>query len=78
MVVGEERRGFQADVPDLTRHIYRWAPTRKGASLNNHTLDERIDMHAHMEALRFYYDLIRNFDASAVASTENQSSISDL
>ena len=35
-------------------------------------------MHAHMEALRFYYDLIRNFDASSVASTAKQNSIGDL
>ena len=70
---------------DLTQHIYRWTPTRQGASLNGHTLDERIDMYAHMEALRFYYDLIRNFDTSDVAPVEEEqtqdqdsSDISDL
>lgn len=29
-----------------------------------HTIDERIDMYAHLEVVRFYYNLIRNFDAS--------------
>lgn len=35
-------------------------------------------MHAHMEALRFYYNLIRNFDASDVAAVEGQNRIGDL
>ncbi|KAK8078857.1 Peptidase family M20/M25/M40 [Apiospora phragmitis] len=48
----------------LSKHVYRWTPTRKGGTQNAHTVDEAIDMQAHMEALRFYYDLIRNFDAA--------------
>lgn len=28
-----------------------------------HTIDERILMEGHMEGVRFYYDLIRNFNA---------------
>ncbi|RYP43788.1 hypothetical protein DL768_009684 [Monosporascus sp. mg162] len=63
---------------NLTRHIYRWTPTRKGASLNAHTVDERLDMHAHMEALRFYYDLIRNFDASDIAPVEEEDGMGQL
>jgi Gly-Xaa carboxypeptidase len=51
-------------VADLTKNVYRWTPTRKGGTQNAHTVDEAIDMHAHMEALKFYYDLIRNFDQS--------------
>ncbi|KAI0125569.1 peptidase family M20/M25/M40 [Xylariales sp. AK1849] len=48
----------------LTKNVYRWTPTRKGGNQNAHTVDEAIDMHAHMEAVKFYYDLVRNFDAS--------------
>ncbi|KAH6648346.1 hypothetical protein BKA67DRAFT_574554 [Truncatella angustata] len=49
---------------NLTKNVYRWSPTRKGGTQNAHTVDEGIDMHAHIEALKFYYDLIRNFDRS--------------
>ncbi|KAI1151609.1 peptidase family M20/M25/M40 [Nemania diffusa] len=55
---------------NLTPNIYRWTPSRPGQTLNIHTVDERVDMENHMEILSFYYDLIRNFDASKVASTE--------
>lgn len=48
----------------LTPNIYRWTPTRQGAAVNVHTIDERINMNAHMEAVQLYYDLVRNFDAS--------------
>ena len=41
-------------------------PIRDGWSRNIHTINERINMHGHMEALKFYYDLIRNFDQSDV------------
>jgi len=50
----------------LTRNIYRWSPTRERGSENIHTINERVNMHGHMEAVKFYYDLIRNFDASDV------------
>ncbi|KAJ8127063.1 hypothetical protein O1611_g6574 [Lasiodiplodia mahajangana] len=53
---------------NLTPNIYRWIPIRKGLALNAHTVDERVDMVNHMEILSFYYDLIRNFDASKAAS----------
>jgi Gly-Xaa carboxypeptidase len=49
---------------DLSKNIYRFAPVRQGAAINIHTVDERIDMFAHMEVVQFYYDLVRNFDAS--------------
>ncbi|GAP92544.1 putative peptidase family M20 M25 M40 [Rosellinia necatrix] len=55
---------------NLTPNIYRWAPVRQGHALNAHTVDERIDMESHLEVVRFYYDLIRNFDASQAASTD--------
>ncbi|KAF4777684.1 peptidase family M20/M25/M40 [Colletotrichum scovillei] len=48
----------------LTRNVYRFVPIRNGYTINAHTIDERIKFEAHMEILRFYYDLIRNFDAS--------------
>jgi len=50
----------------LTRHVYRWSPTRERGNDNIHTINERMNMHAHMEAVQFYYNLIRNFDASDV------------
>ncbi|KAK1967823.1 peptidase family M20/M25/M40 [Colletotrichum sublineola] len=50
----------------LTRNIYRFVPIRNGATLNAHTIDERIKISAHMEILSFYYDLIRNFDAADI------------
>ncbi|RYO91641.1 hypothetical protein DL766_003180 [Monosporascus sp. MC13-8B] len=79
----ESHPGWRADNGEhrhaaLSQHIYRWTPTRKGASINAHTADERIDMHAHMEALRFYYDLIRNFDASDIASVEEEDRMGEL
>ncbi|KAI1855508.1 hypothetical protein JX266_000373 [Neoarthrinium moseri] len=49
---------------NLTKNVYRWVPTRKGGTQNAHTVNEAIDMHAHIEAVKFYYDLVRNFDAS--------------
>ncbi|OHF03549.1 peptidase family M20/M25/M40 [Colletotrichum orchidophilum] len=48
----------------LTRNVYRFVPIRNGYTINAHTIDERIKFSAHMEILRFYYDLIRNFDAA--------------
>ncbi|OTB02526.1 hypothetical protein M426DRAFT_322621 [Hypoxylon sp. CI-4A] len=63
---------------NLTRHIYRWTPTRQGHTFDAHTVDERIDMQAHLEAVRFYYDLIRNFDASPVAAFEESQEVGEL
>ncbi|KAK2021752.1 peptidase family M20/M25/M40 [Colletotrichum zoysiae] len=51
---------------NLTRHVYRFVPIRNGATINAHTIDERIKISAHMEILSFYYDLIRNFDAADI------------
>ncbi|KAH9904164.1 carboxypeptidase S [Xylariomycetidae sp. FL2044] len=53
---------------NLTKHVYRWSPVRQGGSVNAHTVDERVDMYVHLELVRFYYDLIRNFDVSDVAA----------
>ncbi|KAK1725014.1 peptidase family M20/M25/M40 [Colletotrichum acutatum] len=50
----------------LTGNVYRFVPIRNGYTINAHTIDERINFDAHMEILRFYYDLIRNFDAAEV------------
>ncbi|KAI2616490.1 carboxypeptidase S [Hypoxylon sp. NC1633] len=63
---------------NLTSHIYRWTPTRQGHNANAHTVDERVDMYSHMDAVRFYYDLIRNFDATPVATFEEQRDIGEL
>ncbi|KAI1816952.1 peptidase family M20/M25/M40 [Poronia punctata] len=53
---------------NLTPNIYRWVPMRQGHSLGAHTVDERIDIENHLEVVRFYYDLIRNFDSSEAGS----------
>ncbi|KAI0429403.1 peptidase family M20/M25/M40 [Xylaria sp. FL1042] len=63
---------------NLTPNIYRWVPMRKGHSLNAHTVDERIDMESHLEIVSFYYDLIRNFDASKAASIEETAEVGEL
>ncbi|PYI14882.1 vacuolar carboxypeptidase Cps1 [Aspergillus japonicus CBS 114.51] len=47
----------------LTRNIYRWSPSRAGRAVNIHTVDERVGIDAHLEAIMLYYDLIRSFDA---------------
>lgn len=40
---------------NLTRNIYRLTPSRDGTRLNAHAIDERMDMIAHLEGMRFYY-----------------------
>jgi Gly-Xaa carboxypeptidase len=40
---------------NLTQNIYRWSPTREGGSANIHTVDERLDVDVHLEALALYY-----------------------
>ncbi|KAI1416997.1 carboxypeptidase S [Hypoxylon sp. FL1857] len=46
----------------LTENIYRFTPSRNGTRMNQHGIDERMEMTAHLEGIRLYYDLIRNFD----------------
>ncbi|KAF2085188.1 carboxypeptidase S [Saccharata proteae CBS 121410] len=53
---------------NLTQNIYRFSPSRTGTRFNAHTVDEKVDMLAHAEGMRFYYDLIRNFDDAAVGA----------
>ncbi|KAE8374434.1 hypothetical protein BDV26DRAFT_43977 [Aspergillus bertholletiae] len=48
---------------NLSKNIYRWSPSRAGGSLNIHTVDERLAIDVHLEAMALYYDLIRAFDA---------------
>lgn len=47
---------------NLTKNIYRFSPRREGTSAGVHTIDEHVDMEAHLEGMRFYYEVIRNFD----------------
>lgn len=47
---------------NLSKNIYRFSPRREGTTEGVHAIDERVDMGAHMEAIRLYYELIRNFD----------------
>ncbi|KHN98941.1 Peptidase M20, carboxypeptidase S [Metarhizium album ARSEF 1941] len=49
---------------DLTPHVYRWSPVTADSMHGLHTVDERIRMDTHMDMVKFYYDLVRNFDAS--------------
>ncbi|KAF5025629.1 hypothetical protein F66182_2235 [Fusarium sp. NRRL 66182] len=49
---------------NLSPHIYRWTPSRQRGSENIHTVDERIRIDSHLDIVKFYYDLIRNFDAA--------------
>ncbi|KAJ5396918.1 hypothetical protein N7509_005031 [Penicillium cosmopolitanum] len=46
----------------LSENIYRWSPSRVGGTFNIHTVDERIHLDVHLEAMMLYYDLIRSFD----------------
>ncbi|KAJ5220118.1 Peptidase M20 [Penicillium chermesinum] len=46
----------------LTENIYRWSPSREGTALNIHTVDERVQLDAHLEGIMLYYDLVRAFD----------------
>ncbi|KAK4089435.1 hypothetical protein Purlil1_6424 [Purpureocillium lilacinum] len=48
---------------NLTKNIYRWTPIRLGEFEGLHTVDERIKMTGHIEMVKFYYNLIRNFQA---------------
>ncbi|KAI1326304.1 peptidase family M20/M25/M40 [Xylariaceae sp. FL0255] len=63
---------------NLSKNIYRWTPNRQGRSWNAHTVDERVDMRAHIEIVSFYYDLIRNFDASTAATVDGEEWIGEL
>ncbi|KAF9889799.1 hypothetical protein FE257_006889 [Aspergillus nanangensis] len=47
---------------NLSENIYRWSPSRVGGALNIHTVDERLAIDVHLEAMMLYYDLIRAFD----------------
>ena len=40
---------------NLTRNIFRFSPAREGTRKGIHTVDERVDMIAHVEGMRLYY-----------------------
>ncbi|KXN83455.1 hypothetical protein AN958_01435 [Leucoagaricus sp. SymC.cos] len=42
---------------NLTRNIYRWSPSHVGTRLNVHTVDEKIKIDTHIDAIRFYTGL---------------------
>ncbi|KAL4865726.1 hypothetical protein BDV12DRAFT_210956 [Aspergillus spectabilis] len=50
----------------LSPNVYRWTPAVGRGLENIHTVDERVNIHDHLQAVRFYYDFIRNFDAADV------------
>lgn len=39
----------------LTENIYRFTPAREGTRLDQHAVDERMGMTAHLEGMRLYY-----------------------
>lgn len=47
---------------NVSRNIYRFSPAREGTRQGIHTIDEHMDINAHVEGMRVYYDLMRNFD----------------
>ncbi|KAM0207231.1 hypothetical protein ACHAQI_007718 [Fusarium lateritium] len=51
---------------NLSPNIYRWTPSRQRGSENIHTVDERIRIDSHIDIVKFYYDLIRNFDVADI------------
>ncbi|KEQ71631.1 vacuolar carboxypeptidase Cps1 [Aureobasidium namibiae CBS 147.97] len=46
----------------LTRNVYRFSPVSEETAKGAHTVDERIDVQAHLGGIKFYYELIRNMD----------------
>ncbi|KAL4881630.1 hypothetical protein BJY04DRAFT_227717 [Aspergillus karnatakaensis] len=50
----------------LTPNVYRFTPAVNRGLGNIHTVDERVNIHDHLQAVRFYYDLIRNLDVADV------------
>jgi Gly-Xaa carboxypeptidase len=48
----------------LTPNIYRFSPMREAGRANAHTVDERVGMKEHIEAVKFYAQLILNGDKS--------------
>ncbi|RDW86227.1 Gly-Xaa carboxypeptidase [Aspergillus mulundensis] len=64
---------------NLSKNIYRWSPAREGRALNIHTVDERVGIDAHLEAMMLYYDLIRAFDSwDAPEQQTGDESLGDL
>lgn len=51
---------------DMTKNIYRFSPVREGTRFGTHVIDERIDMTAHLEGMRFYYGEFWTFRSSRV------------
>ncbi|KAG5359600.1 Carboxypeptidase S [Yarrowia sp. C11] len=45
---------------DLCDAIYRFNPVRETAAFGVHTVDERIEYQAHLEAIAYFYELVRN------------------
>lgn len=52
---------------NLSRNIYRWSPSRAGGALNIHTVDERVAVDVHLEAMALYYGMFFFFSFSALS-----------
>ncbi|WWD19541.1 hypothetical protein CI109_104002 [Kwoniella shandongensis] len=50
---------------DLTENIVRWTPLRVEARVGIHGANERIQLKSHLEAVKFYHELILRFDEIA-------------
>lgn len=61
---------------NLTKNIYRFSPLREGTKFGIHTIDEHMDMTAHVEGLRFYYG--KSFSLSCHIHTPFSISISKI
>ncbi|TXT13190.1 hypothetical protein VHUM_01591 [Vanrija humicola] len=44
----------------LTKHIFRFNPSRLSDSVNVHTVNERMNLNGHLSTIRFYYKLLHN------------------
>jgi Gly-Xaa carboxypeptidase len=58
------RTHLTRNMTDLTPNVYRWTPVTQDSIEGIHTIDERVRMETHMKMVQFYYDFVRNFDAS--------------
>ncbi|KAK8206776.1 hypothetical protein M8818_004610 [Zalaria obscura] len=46
---------------NLSKHIFRFTPRREGTTEGVHGVDERVDMKAHLEGMRWYAEVMRIF-----------------
>lgn len=47
---------------NVSENIFRYTPAYLNESLNQHTVDERMSLRAHLTSIQFYYQVIRNLE----------------